>query len=410
MIALKIIDRNNKQIDITQIVEAITWSGDYKQAARTLEFTILSNKQDSNIPQVDIQEGYMAYLFEDDKELFRGFIYAIEKTKDTTSYIAYDHAQKLVNVKVNYNFKQKTAKQITEQMLKDYSSYGFKTGTIVNDGVFYSKIFIGVSMYDTIMSAYTNAHDENGKEYMCFAKEGKIHTALKGDVKLKVAFKEKENVIQSTYSSSIENMVNRVVIVDEAGNKIGEQKNTESIELYGLFQEILQAESETFTEKTTTSTYAMANAGGSGNSTSSNSSGSKSTSSTNSTAQKIFNFCLSKGCTEAVAAGIVANAQLESTFSTTIVNSIGATGLFQWLGGRLTALKNYAKKQRLSWTSLDAQLNFMWYELSGGESTTSALLKRYCGGLEGFKKITDPYKAGYYFGKCFERGGGNEKM
>ena len=31
MITLKIVDRNNKKTDITQLVEKVTWSGDYKQ-------------------------------------------------------------------------------------------------------------------------------------------------------------------------------------------------------------------------------------------------------------------------------------------------------------------------------------------------------------------------------------------
>ena len=102
MISLKIIDRNNKSTDITQIVEKVTWSGDYKQASRKLEFSIISNKYDTKIPQVTVEEGYMVYFYEDEKELFRGFLYTVEKTTDTTSFLAYDHAQKLVNIKVNY--------------------------------------------------------------------------------------------------------------------------------------------------------------------------------------------------------------------------------------------------------------------------------------------------------------------
>ena len=127
MIKLKIVNRNNKSYDITQVVQNVTWSGDYKQASRKLEFSIISCKYDKEIPQVDIQEGYMVYFYEDDKELFRGFIYSIDKDTSSTSYMAYDHAQKLVNIKVNYNFKNKTAQQITTQMLNDYSKYGLKT-------------------------------------------------------------------------------------------------------------------------------------------------------------------------------------------------------------------------------------------------------------------------------------------
>ena len=224
------------------MVQKVTWSGDYKQAARKLEFSIISCKYDKEIPQVDIQEGYMVYFYEDDEELFRGFIYTIGKDANSTSYMAYDHAQKLVNIKVNYNFKNKTAQQITTQMLNDYSKYGLKKGTIVSDGIKWSKVFIGVSMYDTIMSAYTNAHASNGKEYMCYAKEGKIYTALKGAIKLKVQFKEKENIISTTYKSSIENVVNKVLIVDDKGNKVGETGNSKSQELYGLFQEVIKQE------------------------------------------------------------------------------------------------------------------------------------------------------------------------
>ena len=570
MIKIEIVNRDNKKTDITQLVEKVTWSGDYKQASRKLEFSIISNKYDKKIPQVDIQEGYMVFFYEDKDELFRGFIYTIEKTTDTTSYLAYDHAQKLVHTKINYNFKNMTAKQITEKMLDDYSKYGIKKGSIVDDGVSWSKVFIGVSMYDTIMSAYTNSHANNGKEYMCYAKEGKICTALKGDIKLNVQFKEKENIISTTYKSSIENVVNRVVIVDDAGNQIGEEKNSKSIELYGLFQEIVKAESKTtettteITETTTVnpdtgeeteqpstgnfiwpvpsvhrisspfgprkapapgaSTYhkgidipgggvsgksviasdsgkvviaktgynggrgnyividhgnkkgslyqhlqsfsvkvgqsvsqgqEIAKMGSTGVSTgphlhfeihecfsgtkgtpvnpekyvspnssskvskalsvSSASSSATSTSytlnTTNSVAKAIFNFCIAKGCTPQVACGIVANADTETggTFSTKLVNSIGASGLLQWLGVRLASLKRKASKKGVSWTNLNIQLEHMWDDLSGEESTTVSLLNSRVGGLSKFMRLTDPYKAGYEFGKCFERGGYNEK-
>ena len=406
MITLKIVDRNNKKTDITQLVEKVTWSGDYKQASRKLEFSIISNKYDKKIPIVDIKEGYMVFFYEDKKELFRGFIYSIEKTTDTTSYMAYDHAQKLVNIKVNYNFKNKTASQITTQMLDDYSKYGLKKGSIVSDGVSWSKVFIGVSMYDTIMSAYTNSHASNGKEYMCYAKEGEICTALKGDIKLDVQFKEKENIISTTYKSSIENVVNRVIIVDDSGNKIGEEKNSNSIDLYGLFQEVVKAESQT-SETTQSATSEISTMAVSASTSSTTKNNSFSLNTTNSIAKSIFDFCIGKGCTPQVAAAIVANAECESSFNTSSVNSIGASGLLQWLGVRLASLKRKATKKGVSWTNLNLQLQHMWDELNGEDSTTKSLLNSKVGGVSKFIKLTDAYKAGYYFGACFERGGGN---
>ena len=125
---------------------------------------------------------------------------------------------------------------------------------------------------------------------------------------------------------------------------------------------------------------------------------------------KIYNFCSAKGCSKAVCCGIIANAECESSFKTSAVNkSSGASGLFQWLGDRLTSLKRKAKAAGKSWTDADIQLQHMWDELTGEEASTVSLLNKRCGGIEGFKAITDPYKAGYEFGKCFERGGYNEK-
>ena len=153
MITLKIVDRNNKKTDITQLVEKVTWSGDYKQASRKLEFSIISNKYDKKIPIVDIKEGYMVFFYENKKELFRGFIYSIEKTADTISYMAYDHAQKLVNIKVNYNFKNKTASQITTQMLDDYSKYGLKKGSKTYYKVKAYKYVNGKKVYSSYSKA-----------------------------------------------------------------------------------------------------------------------------------------------------------------------------------------------------------------------------------------------------------------
>lgn len=410
MIKLTITNRKNNTYDITQLVQDVTWSGDYKQAARKLEFSIMSSKYDKDIPQVDIQEGYMVFFYEDGKELFRGFIYTIDKDSQQTSYMAYDHAQKLVNIKVNYNFKEQTAKQITEKMLNDYSKWGLKKGTIVDDNIPWSKVFIGVSMYDTIMSAYTNAHNENNKEYMCFAKEGKIYTSLKGDIKLKVQFSDIENIVSTNYHSSIENVVNKVIVVDDAGNEVLTEEDKNSQELYGLFQEVIKA--QTTTQTTTTEAPVEANepATVATTPTSTNTGGGGYTLNTsNSTAKSIFDWCISKGFSPAAAAGIVANAECESGFSTSVVNSIGASGLLQWLGGRLTNLKRKASARGVSWTNLALQLQHMLDEMNGEDSTTASLLNKRVGGTSGFKSLSDPYKAGYEFGKCFERGGYNEK-
>lgn len=126
---------------------------------------------------------------------------------------------------------------------------------------------------------------------------------------------------------------------------------------------------------------------------------------------RIYNYCKSQGCTDEAAAGIIANCECECHFDCTLVNpTSGASGLFQWLknSGRFTSLSKKAKAANKEWTDVDTQIKHMWDEFAGEESTTVNLLNKRVGGLDGFKSLTDAYKAGYEFGKCFERGGGNE--
>jgi hypothetical protein len=82
-------------------------------------------------------------------------------------------------------------------------------------------------------------------------------------------------------------------------------------------------------------------------------------------AEKVFDFFTGHGLSDAIAAGFTGVFQKESGFSTTVGNKAGsgATGLAQWLGGRLAALQ-----QKDNWQSLQTQLNFVWEELHGSES------------------------------------------
>ena len=126
---------------------------------------------------------------------------------------------------------------------------------------------------------------------------------------------------------------------------------------------------------------------------------------------KIYNYCSAQGCSKAACCGIIGNAWCESRFDPTVVNSIGASGLFQWLNNtdRFKNLEKKAKAAGKEWTDPDIQIQHMWDEMMGEESGTTKLLNRKVGGVEGFKKLEDPYKAGYVFGECFERGGYNSE-
>lgn len=71
-----------------------------------------------------------------------------------------------------------------------------------------------------------------------------------------------------------------------------------------------------------------------------------------------------KPMTKEQAAGVAGNVMQESAFNPSAVNSIGAAGLFQWLGGRRDALNDFARDKGTPWDDGNTQMLFMAHELN----------------------------------------------
>lgn len=106
--------------------------------------------------------------------------------------------------------------------------------------------------------------------------------------------------------------------------------------------------------------------------------------------RQIWEFMQERGFSDPQAGGWLGVLQKESNFSTTVGNRAGsgATGLAQWLGGRLSALKAHD-----NWTSLRTQLNFIWEELMGSEGAAYSAIKG----------TTTPEGAAYVIDSQYER-------
>ena len=231
---------NGEKLDITNLLINITWSGDYKSCSRKLEFSLISSPIDKNIPKIDIPLMSMILFYEDDNELFRGFVYEREKSSDNSmSFLCYDYCAKLNDIKVSYNIKNQTASSIYNKAL---SEYGLSKGDIVGASVPISKVFLGVTIYDMVMTAYTEEAKKTGKKYMLYSKEDKFCSMEKGKTKLKLSFEESKNILSSNFKESVSGMVNKVLIVDDNGNKSSEVSNDEWLKTYGLFQDVYKKE------------------------------------------------------------------------------------------------------------------------------------------------------------------------
>ena len=233
---------NGEKLDITNLLTDVTWSGDYKSCARKLEFTLINNVMDINIPKIDIPLMSMILFYENSNELFRGFVYEREKSSDNSmSFLCYDYCAKLNDIKVSYNIKDETASSIYDKFLTEYK---LNKGDIVGASTPIKKVFLGTTAYDMIMTAYTEEAKATGKKYMVYSRGDKFYASEKGKVKLKLAFEEGKNILSSNFKESVSSMVNKVLIVDDNGNKTSEVANDDWLKTYGLFQEVYKKEED----------------------------------------------------------------------------------------------------------------------------------------------------------------------
>ncbi len=114
----------------------------------------------------------------------------------------------------------------------------------------------------------------------------------------------------------------------------------------------------------------------------------------------VYQSLIKAGYSPAGACGIMGNIAVESPdFDPAAVNESGGTlGLFQWndVGDRKQRFKDFCKENAMNWNSIESQLAFAVYELSGADPIACR--------LDDFLKETDnSYAAAAEFTAGFER-------
>ena len=122
-------------------------------------------------------------------------------------------------------------------------------------------------------------------------------------------------------------------------------------------------------------------------------------------AEIAWNYFRSLGFNEYATAGILGNLYGESGIDPTKYQQPGpGRGIGQWeVGGRHDILVKFAAERGKPWTDLAVQLEFIWYELNGGDAATVYFLNRDYGGLSNFMNAKSVDWATEAFEYSFER-------
>ncbi|MEG0273272.1 MAG: hypothetical protein RR639_04345 [Hydrogenoanaerobacterium sp.] len=234
--------------DVTELITSISWAGDYRQCARTLDFAIVSSPYDSSIPEVNSSVGSAVLMEEDGASLFVGYI--VSRTKSTSGNTidisCFDRGFYLKKIEVSRKFINVTPEDALGELCK---AFEIKTGKIAKTGIRLSRNFPGCSLWELMSTMYSLAGEQTKKKYHIGFIGDKLCVRIKEPSSETVIIEGGSNLIDATTTESIEGMVNSVAIYDETGKLLQTVKSDENIKLYGFMQKVLSQTKESVTTK-----------------------------------------------------------------------------------------------------------------------------------------------------------------
>ncbi|UEL49849.1 C40 family peptidase [Terrisporobacter hibernicus] len=145
----------------------------------------------------------------------------------------------LANNEEVYNFKNKTAKEIAKKVCGDYK---ISMGSLASPNYKFNKKFMGATLYDIIMTAYSLASAKNSKKYMTTFKKGKLHVIEKGTKVLEIKFENGKNIISSQFEEDASNIKTKVKVIDDNGKVVYTKVDKNLMKLCGCFQKVVKKE------------------------------------------------------------------------------------------------------------------------------------------------------------------------
>lgn len=219
--------------DVAQLAASITTAGSEKECARTLTADIVQSPTDSNIPTVAISVGAAARFAADGQD-FSGIVTSVSRStaSSAVTVTAKDMGLYLKRNKIVQKIKGMTAEAAAAAIC---GQYGIGVGSLAPTGYTFDRYFMGVTLYDAIMTGYALAAAQNGRAYMLRMRGSSVEIIEKGAM-LAGVVEEGSNLMEASYSETGDSIVSQVAIYDKQGNL--KQTVTGDMTL-GVMQEII---------------------------------------------------------------------------------------------------------------------------------------------------------------------------
>lgn len=223
------------KFDITPVISNAVWSGEKTQGCRTLDFSYGKGFGVPD-PRIDIMNGIE--LIESGESIFYGYVIDRSGSTDsnTVDITCKDRGFWLKKNKGSYSFAGYTPEAITQKVCYDF---GIDTGFLAPTSISVTKYFYGTDLYSIIMTAYTKAAQQLGKQYYIRFTGQRLNVFEKG-AEDSVALKIGKNIITAAVNVSIEKAISRVAIYSSEDKFVQNVDNADLIKLMGVAQEYVK--------------------------------------------------------------------------------------------------------------------------------------------------------------------------
>lgn len=202
--------------DLSNFIETIGFSGDENQLARKLTVSYLYAPYDPTKPQTAVHQGDRIQLYEDGTLYFDGIV-VNENTKensDKASSDAYDFAWYLKS-EVLFSYKGTPGGAVRLVCEEN----GVPVGSVYDPGGEVEILSTGEMSISKIIKKAYEGHDVH-----IYMDGMTLNTEKYGDRLVKVLTGD-DKISDADYKSSIENMVNRVLLLNASSDPVGEVTN-----------------------------------------------------------------------------------------------------------------------------------------------------------------------------------------
>lgn len=239
-VKIRATDPDGTTANITQLCRSITWSGDCRSAARTLRYSPVMSADDIHLPRAPTELGGSVQFWKDSNLLMDA--YALERTRDslgsTIDVTAYDRGLYLTRNSDFLRVEEQTAETVTASVC---GKFGIPVGELAATGVPITRNFLGVTLYKIIMTMYSLAADQTGKQYRIRFRGTRLEVVEMKRSEDTVLLRPGGRLLSCVTKESASAMTNSVAIYDDQYNLKSVQEDGGAVKLYGLMQAAIRS-------------------------------------------------------------------------------------------------------------------------------------------------------------------------